>query len=308
MADRGLGDILRPIVYVGLAVLAHGLLFLVPWKKFESADPGTTRGVRVKVVHAAPELEQAPVAPPAPPVPSSPPSAPPPTVAPEKSYSMLGGGRPGEARETTGAQAPTAPGYGGKGQSGNVPVEGRQQPQSEYGAYLARLRSEGVQGWARDAATQSRQGWKGTGGKGSAGLGGGSGAGQGAGTSGGGRGSDVGSGGTGRGYLDPRVKMVVTSYNPTKGTFVGQLENRLSQVPYPDLKIRKNQFTSGWWNVYFQVRTDSGGKVASLKKLLPETDGPLEKIFVDQVRREIGKWTFDPIEAEINVDVRFYVE
>jgi hypothetical protein len=42
--------------------------------------------------------------------------------------------------------------------------------------------------------------------------------------------------------------------------------------------------------------------------LRPESDGPLEKIFVEQVRREIARWSFDRTAAEINIDVRFYVE
>jgi hypothetical protein len=42
--------------------------------------------------------------------------------------------------------------------------------------------------------------------------------------------------------------------------------------------------------------------------LRPETDGSLEKMFVDQVQKEIDRWNFDRTEAEILVDVRFYVE
>jgi len=96
--------------------------------------------------------------------------------------------------------------------------------------------------------------------------------------------------------------MVVTSYPPTG------IEQRYTQVPYPDRKIRKHQFTSGWWNVYVQIRTDATGKVARRTVLLPETNGPLEKIFVDQVNQEIDKWSFDRKAAEINIDVRFFVE
>ncbi len=102
--------------------------------------------------------------------------------------------------------------------------------------------------------------------------------------------------------------MVVTSYAGKTGAFLARLDSRLSQVPYPDLKVRKAQYTSGWWNVYFQLRTDQSGRVVSAKKLLPVTDGALVTIFVEQVRREIARWSFDPVEAEINVDVRFYVE
>ena len=122
------------------------------------------------------------------------------------------------------------------------------------------------------------------------------------GTTGGGTGANPGAGGAGAGYLDPRVKVVVTSYPPTG------IEQRYTQVPYPDRKIKQHQFTSGWWNVYVQIRTDSTGKVVRRDVLRPETNGPLEKIFVTQVNQEIDKWSFDRKEAEINIDVRFYVE
>jgi hypothetical protein len=122
------------------------------------------------------------------------------------------------------------------------------------------------------------------------------------GTTGGGTGTNLGVGGSGTGYLDPRVKMVVTSYPPTG------IEQGHTQVPYPDRKIRKHQFTTGWWNVYVQLRTDATGRVVRRAVLRPETNGPLEKIFVTQVNQEIDKWSFDRKEAEINVDVRFYVE
>jgi len=112
----------------------------------------------------------------------------------------------------------------------------------------------------------------------------------------------TGTGTGGGGYLDSRVKMVVTSYPPTS------IERRHTHVSYPDLKIRKHQYTSGWWNVFIQIKTDAGGNVIRTELLRPETDGPLEKIFVEQVRREIAQWSFDRTAAEINVDVRFHVE
>jgi hypothetical protein len=123
-------------------------------------------------------------------------------------------------------------------------------------------------------------------------------------------GSGPGSGGTGAGkgggggggYLDPRVRMVVTSYPPTG------IERRYTHVPYPDLKVKQHQATSGWWNVYIQIYTDRDGKIVRRSVLRPETDGPLEKMFVAQVQQEIDRWSFDRAEAEILVDVRFYVE
>lgn len=109
-------------------------------------------------------------------------------------------------------------------------------------------------------------------------------------------------GGIGERYLDPRVRMVVTSY-PSTG-----IEQRYIAVPYPELKLKSYQSTSGWWNVYIMLKTDQKGNVIQSSVLRPETDGALEKIFVEQVKREIAHWTFDPESAEIHVDVRFHVE
>jgi len=108
--------------------------------------------------------------------------------------------------------------------------------------------------------------------------------------------------GGGTAYLDPRVKMVVTSYPPTG------IEQRYSPVPYPEIRFRREQYQAGWWQVYFRIWTDEKGRIRRIEKLRPETDGPLEQLFVEQVRREIDRWTFDPVAAEVVVDVRFHVE
>jgi hypothetical protein len=180
---------------------------------------------------------------------------------------------------------------------------GEPAPRSEFGQYLDRLKSENVQGWARDSARSSRKGWKGSG-EGKAGWGpggGGTGTGYGTGTGSGAAGQGVGQGGGG-GYLDPRVRMVVNSFPHTS------IENRYTAVAYPDLKIKKAQYASGWWNVYIEIHTDASGNVARYQVLRPETDGPLERIFLGQVKREVANWKFDPVAAEIHIDVRFYVE
>ncbi len=267
----------------------HALLFLIPSGSGSKRGEATVRGMRIRTVGEARKSPSTPL--PAPPV------AP---VNPSRSQDRAPGA-------DVGSPTPGAPGGGGGGTGGgsdSTGVEGGTQaspPIGEYGEYLARLRSEGVQGWARDSAGRMRQGWKGSG-KGGKGLGIGSGGGEGSGT-GTGTGSGSGGGGNvGGGYLDPRVRTVVTSYPPTS------IERRHSQVSYPDLKVKKHQYTSGWWNVFIQIRTDRGGNVIRTDLLRPETDGPLEKIFVEQVRREIAQWSFDRTAAEINVDVRFHVE
>lgn len=296
MSQGGVRRILQPILYVGVAALAHGLLFLIPGVGGKP-EGGRTRGVRLRVLEQPGVPPTAARAPSAAPAPSR--AIPPPETV-EKAYSSLGGGIVGPGKETTGVPGAGEAGRTGEAGTADRSVQGRSgsPPETEFGSYLARLKSEGVQGWAKESASQQRQGWKGTGKAGGTGTG----MGTGSGTTGGGKGANLGAGGTGTGYMDPRVKVVVTSYPPTG------IEQRYTQVPYPDRKIKKNQFTSGWWNVYVQIRTDAAGKVARKNVLRPETDGPLERIFVEQVIQEIGKWSFDQREAEINVDVRFFVE
>jgi len=297
----GVRRILQPVLYVGVAALAHALLFLIPGMGGRP-ETGQTRGVRIRVL-GEPGV-RATAAPPSP-APSAarvPPVASPPPETAEVTHSSLGGGAPGPGKETTGV--PGADGGGraaGEGGTSERSAQGGigSPVETEFGSYLARLKSEGVQGWAKESASQQRQGWRGTG----KGTGWGA-AGGPPGTAGGGKGTNLGDGGTGKGsgYMDPRVKVVVTSYPPTG------IEQRYTQVPYPDRKVKAHQATSGWWNVYVQIRTDAAGKVARRIVLRPETDGPLERIFVEQVNKEIDKWSFDRKEAEINVDVRFYVE
>ena len=273
-------------MYIGVALLFHALLFLIPSGTGSKRGETTVRGMRIRAVGEARK-----------------PSSPPVSAAPVPTERHV---QPPSGSTATGidSPAPGASGGGGGGSAGgdaSTGVEGGAQgspPVGEYGEYLARLRSEGVQGWARDSAGRMRQGWKGSG-KGGKGLGIGSGGGEGGG--GGGTGGG-GGGGKGGGYLDPRVRMVVTSYPPTS------IDRSHTQVTYPDLKVSKREYTSGWWNVFLQIRTDGEGKVIRIDLLRPETDGPLEKIFVEQVRREIARWSFDRTAAEINVDVRFYVE
>ncbi|HWS15268.1 MAG TPA: hypothetical protein VN450_03650 [Candidatus Methylomirabilis sp.] len=298
MRTGGVRRILQPVLYVGLAALAHGLLFLIPGV-VGKPESGKTRGVRLRVLggetRVSPPAARAPSAAPVPPKVTSPP---PETV--EKTYSSIGGGTQGPGKETTGSPGVEEGGRTGEGGASERSAQGRSGPpvETEFGSYLARLKSEGVQGWAKESASQQRQGWRGTGKAGGLGTAGG----PSPGTTGGGKGKNLGAGGTGTGYLDPRVKVVVTSYPPTG------IEQRYTQVPYPERKFKKNEFTSGWWNVYLQIRTDATGRVIRKDVLRPETNGPLERIFVEQVKNETDKWSFDRKEAEINVDVRFYVE
>ncbi|GAB4231315.1 MAG: hypothetical protein OHK0028_06240 [Deltaproteobacteria bacterium] len=296
MPGRGVRKVLQPALYLAVALSVHALLFLVPSGTGTRRGEDSVRGVRIRTIGGPPSIS-APQASPAPAPPARPERV-------ERSpFPVDRGGSPGVAG---GGGSPAAPGGAGgssvgtQGGTGERASAGTSPPAGEFGAYLARLRSEGVQGWARDSAGRMRQGWKGSGKGGGAGIG----AGTGTGGAGGGvgDGSGGGGGGKGGGYLDPRVRMVVTSYPRTS------IEERYTQVRYPDWKVKKANYTAGWWNVYLQIRTDGAGKVTALRVLRPETDGPLERIFVAQVRREVDRWTFDRTAAEINVDVRFHVE
>lgn len=302
MQPRGLRPLLQPILYVGIAGLVHGLVFLIPLRGGTGRpDSQTTRGVRVRAFVAAPETER-PLQ-----VPSTPEATiPPPPPVMERNQSSAGSdGAPAGGSPVSGSPSGT-PGQTGSGATtaGGISDTGAREgaigkPAGEFGQYLAKLRSDGVQGWAKESSKSIRQGWRGSGSGAGTGWGQGSGSGSGSGSGGGGGGK--GSGG-GAAYLDPRVQMVVTSY-PQTG-----IESRFSQVPYPDLKIKKARYVSGWWNVYIKVFTDSYGKVTRMDVLRPESDGELERIFVEKVKKEISRWTFDPVDAQIHVDVRFHVE
>ncbi len=314
MSERGLRRYLNPVVYFGFAALIHGLLFLIPGFGPKSTPPQTVRGVRVRAFNPSPPRPPSPAPPPVRPAPPPPPSA-----VPGKPLPFAGP----EAGPPAGPPAPGPPGRnipGAPGAPGGAPgpaTAGKPGPSgdSEFGQYLRKLRTEGVQGWARDSARASRGEWKGSG-AGGGGLGTGAGSGRGSGTGGGGRpgrGGDGSGEGGGGGYLDPRVRMVVIRYPiDAHGNSVSSqgvnMERRYRQIPYPDLRVKASQVASGWWNVYINIRTDGNGKVTQYQVLRPETDGPMERQFVGQVKREIAGWTFESMESEIIVDVRFYVE
>ena len=281
MEGTGIRRYLQPMLYMGLAVGVHAMLFMIPVRLSTGNAGETTRGLRVRAVKESP--------PPDVPRARSEPRQPTPatTVPPVATE--------GAASRTAAPTSPGGVGGGGGGQASGTAGEGGAPGDSAYGSYLARLRSEGVQGWARDSAGRAKQGWKGSGKAGTGWGTGGTGAGEGP----GGKGTGKGAGG---GYLDPRVQMVVTSYPPTA------IEKGYTQVPYPDLKVKQHHATSGWWNVYIQIKTDREGRIILRTVLRPETDGPLERMFVAQVQKEIDRWVFDRAEAEILVDVRFHVE
>ncbi|HEY5997336.1 MAG TPA: hypothetical protein VIU29_09950 [Candidatus Deferrimicrobiaceae bacterium] len=319
MSGRRLRSILEPVLYIGVAALIHSALFLIPGGAPSKKDaPATQRGVRVRAFAPRPPSVASL------PVPATPRFAPPPPVAANQPYSVPGaatvgvvspgggGGNPGGGSPATGI---TTAGPGGPAPSPSPSTRVQTEPPSKFANFLAGLQSSGVRGAAKEAAEKSQRAYKGSGsgsgtegwGAGSGGRGGGSGGGSGTGF-GGGSGS-----GSGGGYLDPRVKMIVIRYPIDSSGIVAEskgtnIEKGFRQVPYPNLKVKQSRFTAGWMNVYLKLRTNADGEVASTEVLRPETDGALERQFLDQVKREVKKWSFEPEKAEIHVDVRFYVE
>lgn len=267
MKGRGLRGVLQPGIYLGIALSVHIALFFAPIRLPQTKQT-LVRGVKVKTF--------VPYERPAPPPPR--PSSPPTQEAPAAPVDVAGGSSAAPAQPPAPSAEPSA---------GPEP--------SEFGKYLAKLRSDQVQGWAKDSA---RAGTRGLAGSKSAKRGWGFGEhGAAEGTS---KGRSAGRPGTGT--LDPRVQMVVTSYPPTS------IEQSHGHVAYPDKKFKKHQYASGWWNVFIQINTDSRGNVVTSKVLRPDTDGPLQRIFIKQVQDEVSTWSFERQSAEINVDVRFYVE
>ncbi len=89
-----------------------------------------------------------------------------------------------------------------------------------------------------------------------------------------------------RGLLDLRVQMVVSSYPSTS------IERKYRQVPYPGVPIERKDYQKGWTSVYFEIRTDSKGRVTRLDLIRPRSPDELERIFVEAVQEEIRSWKF----------------
>lgn len=137
-SNRGMRSTLQVGLCVAAACLLHAALFLIPGVRFGPKEAFTERGVRLRVFRpepsapssrrANPTLRQAAV---------------PTGVSPER-HSKIGGNTDGE---TLASPQPSAGGSGGSGgPAGDAPAV------SEYGQFLATLRSDSVQGWAREAA------------------------------------------------------------------------------------------------------------------------------------------------------------
>lgn len=154
------------------------------------------------------------------------------------------------------------------------------------------------------------------GGVGTSGRGTGSGTGIGDGTGLGSRGRGHGGGGTGFGdaagklnrtshasSMDKRVQMVVKSYPSTN------IEEDFSPISYPELIIERSDFQQGWCQVYLIISIAQSGVV---KDIYFERPQPGEQTryaaLIQAVENAVRGWDFANVEAEVHVDVRFYVE
>jgi hypothetical protein len=135
--------------------------------------------------------------------------------------------------------------------------------------------------------------------------------------SGTGRGEGTGSGSSGSGSggkppakvaeidggFDRRVNIVVTSYPPTS------IERYFTEIPYPEVIIRKSNFQQGVCQVYLILRIDARGDV---EKVLVERPDPAAreqyKMLIAAVEAAVRSWDYDRVAAEVHVDVRFFVE
>jgi uncharacterized membrane protein YgcG len=168
----------------------------------------------------------------------------------------------------------------------------------EYGDAPAGRRSGS--GGAGDGVGE-KIGGAGGGGSGTAGsgtgLGGGSGSGRGSGR------KAPASAVSEEGWLDRRVQMVVKSYPPTA------VEQDFQPIPYPEVIIRRSNFQQGWCQVYLIVDLDAGGEITRITVERPHQESQARfAALINAVEAAVRSWDYDKVNAEVHVDVRFYVE
>lgn len=104
--------------------------------------------------------------------------------------------------------------------------------------------------------------------------------------------------------LDPRIRMSVVSYPPTA------IEKKFPAIPYPDLKFRRSQIEAGICRVYLRVWTDNRGRITKSELKSPADRPSQEKYepFVTAVKNSVETWSFEPVEAQVHVDVLFEIK
>jgi len=103
--------------------------------------------------------------------------------------------------------------------------------------------------------------------------------------------------------LDRRVQMVVKSYPFTS------IEEDFDYIRYPGIILKKSDFQQGWCRVYLVLDVNNSGRIAKVRVERPR-DEEQEKFkeLIATVKSAVSRWPFDRTEAEVHVDVRFYVE
>jgi len=103
--------------------------------------------------------------------------------------------------------------------------------------------------------------------------------------------------------LDRRVQMVVKSYPPTA------IEENFDSITYPGLIFTKSNFQQGWCRVYLVIDVDDRGSITGVRVERPRQEETKRfSELINAVEKEIGRWSYERVKAEVHVDVRFYVE
>ena len=103
--------------------------------------------------------------------------------------------------------------------------------------------------------------------------------------------------------LDRRVQMVVKSYPPTS------IESSFDYIRYPEIIIKRSNFQRGWCRVYLVLNLDSRGNISKINIERPKPDEYDQyRQLISTVEAAVKRWSYDSQNAEVHVDVRFYVE
>lgn len=104
--------------------------------------------------------------------------------------------------------------------------------------------------------------------------------------------------------LDSRIRMSVVSYPPTA------VEKKFQPVTYPDLRLKRSQLEAGICRVYLRFWVSDAGKVVRSEVKTPSDAASQEKYepFITAVKNSVATWYFEPVEAQVHVDVLFEIK
>jgi hypothetical protein len=102
--------------------------------------------------------------------------------------------------------------------------------------------------------------------------------------------------------MDRRVQMIVKSYPSTS------IEDNFDSIRYPEIIIKRSNFQRGWCRVYLVLNV-GGGRIRKIHVERPRSEVREQYArLIEAVEAAVGDWDYDKGEAEVHVDVRFYVE